>query len=595
MCSSIIGAGTYRYTQDLLRLDEASRREVPLHNPQLQGVSSPLSARWERWREGLRAHPDKAFVGYILSGLQHGFRVGFDYTCPLHPARQNMQSAKHHPTVIDEYVQGEQVQGRILGPFSPGAVPGCHVNRMGVIPKGHTPGKWRLITDLSFPDSGNVNGGIDSALCSLQYTSVENISLALRSLGKGALLAKVDVKAAYRLIPVHPEDRPLLGIEWKGAQYVDAMLPFGLCSAPKIFTAVADGLEWILRQRGIKHIHHYLDDYITFGPAGSLECAKALELIQKTCSELGVPLAMEKLEGPTTCLTFLGIEVDTVAGTLRLPQDKLSRLRKNLAEWERRKSCKKRDLESLVGTLQHACRVVRPGRSFLRRMIDLLCIPKRTYHHIRLNGEFRADVWWWSTFAAHWNGVAIFPPPSVPMVLVTSDASGEWGCGAWSQQAWFQFQWPAVSRGHHIAFKELFAILLACVVWGSKWQGCRVHARCDNQAAVHAITGRSCKDKSMMHLLRCLFFCEARYECRLSAVYLPGVLNTLADDLSRDRRSSFLSKAPGMDKVPSPAPPGLPELLLGVGDWTSPSWIATFNSSLFAASPIPPGGRISPV
>ena len=167
-----------------------------------------------------------------------------------------------------------------------------------------------------------MNSGINAALCSLKFTSVENISLALRSLGRGALIAKLDVKAAYRLIPVHPEDRPLLGIEWRGAQYVDAMLPFGLCSAPKIFTAVADGLEWILRQRGIRYIDHYLDYYVTFGPAGSPECAKALGLIQQTCRELGVPLAMEKLEGPATCLTFLGIEVDTMEGVLRLPQDK---------------------------------------------------------------------------------------------------------------------------------------------------------------------------------------------------------------------------------------------------------------------------------
>ena len=119
---------------------------------------------------------------------------------------------------------------------------------------------------------------------------------------------------------------------------MDAMLPFGLCSAPKIFTAVADGLEWILRQQGIRHIDHYLDDYVTFGPAGSPECAKALELMQQVCRELGVPLAMEKLEGPTTCLTFLGIEVDTMEGVLRLPQDKLSRLREALAKWECRMS-----------------------------------------------------------------------------------------------------------------------------------------------------------------------------------------------------------------------------------------------------------------
>ena len=133
---------------------------------------------------------------------------------------------------------------------------------------------------------------------------------------------------------------------------------------------------------------------------------KGARLIQQTCRELGVRLAMEKLEGPATCLTFLGIEVDTMEGVLCLPQDKLSRMREALAKWE----CKKSELESLVGTLQHACRVVRPGRSFLRRMIDLLCIQKRAYHHIHLNGEFRADLWWWSTFASHWNGVAFFPP-----------------------------------------------------------------------------------------------------------------------------------------------------------------------------------------
>ena len=120
---SIICAGVYRYTQDLLRLDEANCREVPLHHRQLQGLGSPLSACWERWRESFKDHPDRAFVGYILSGLQHGFRVGFDYTCPLHPARQNMQSAKHHPAVIEEYVQDKRLHGRILIPFSPGAVP----------------------------------------------------------------------------------------------------------------------------------------------------------------------------------------------------------------------------------------------------------------------------------------------------------------------------------------------------------------------------------------------------------------------------------------------------------------------------------------
>ena len=273
---------------------------------------------------------------------------------------------------------------------------------------------------------------------------------------------------------------------------------------------------------------------------------------------MGVPLAIEKLEGPTTRLTFLGIELNTATGVLRLPDDKLARLREALSAWKKKRSCTKRELESLIGTLQHACRVVRPGRSFLRRMIDLVHIRKQPHHHVRLNLEFRADLWWWATFVTRWNWIALFPPLALPVITVTSDASGESGCGAWSQQDWFQFQWPMGGRQHHIAFKELFAVLLACTVWGVRWQGTRVRARCDNQAAVHAVSARSCKDRALMHLLRCLFFCEAHYQFRLVAEYLPGVQNDLADDLSRNRRSSFLLKAPDMHKEPSPVPPSLP-------------------------------------
>ena len=59
-------------------------------------------------------------------------------------------------------------------------------------------------------------------------------------------------------VPVHPDDRPLLGMKWKDQLYVEAALPFGLRSAPKIFNAVADAMEWILREHGVKTSLHYL-------------------------------------------------------------------------------------------------------------------------------------------------------------------------------------------------------------------------------------------------------------------------------------------------------------------------------------------------
>ena len=186
----------------------------------------------------------------------------------------------------------------------------------------------------------------------------------------------------------------MLGMRWRGHLYIDGMLPFGLRSAPKIFTAVADALEWCISQKGVKHIFHYLDDFLVMGPPGSSACQDYLRQLRDVCSHLGVPLVAEKQEGPSPVLTFLGITIDTLHGQLCLPPEKLQRLLELLSAWRSKKSCTRRELESLIGSLQHACKVVRPGRSFMRRAISLLSVAKQPHHFIRLNKEFKADLMW---------------------------------------------------------------------------------------------------------------------------------------------------------------------------------------------------------
>ena len=150
----------------------------------------------------------------------------------------------------------------MLGPLSSSEdLPPQQINRFRVIPKGHNMGKWRPITNLSFPRSHSINDGIDPALSSLSYILVDDIATAAVQLGPGALLAKVDIESAYRLIPVHPQDRPLLAVRWNGKIFINLMLPFGLQSAAKIFNAVADALNWRLQQKGIPLSYHYLDDF----------------------------------------------------------------------------------------------------------------------------------------------------------------------------------------------------------------------------------------------------------------------------------------------------------------------------------------------
>ncbi len=130
---------------------------------------------------------------------------------------------------------------------------------------------------------------------------------------------------------------------------------------------------------------HYIDDFLTAGPPNSGQCQTHLNRIVETCQELGFPLKDEKVEGPTRTITFLGIVRDSVKMEIRLPDDKAQELIATLEQWADKRKCRNRELLSLIGKLAHACKVVRVGRLFLRRMIELASRAKRIDHWVHLN------------------------------------------------------------------------------------------------------------------------------------------------------------------------------------------------------------------
>ena len=254
---------------DLLQFEEC-RSATPRHlSPQMEFVATPLN--WREWDRSLASHPDQRFQACIVNGIRFGFRIGFDYNISCGRTTQNMASTREHPQVIRDYLATECSEGRVLGPLDPSHFPMVASSRFGVIPKGST-GKWRLIVDLSSPEGASVNDGINEALCSLSYIGVDDAAKEVLRQSQGALLAKLDMQSVYRNIPIHPEDRWLLGMVWEGDLYIDTALPFGLRSAPKIFTAVADAAEWILKLEGVKFVLHYLDDFLMIRAPGSQEC-----------------------------------------------------------------------------------------------------------------------------------------------------------------------------------------------------------------------------------------------------------------------------------------------------------------------------------
>ena len=587
----------YTYCADLLALDSYYNPSPPILPDYLRNITTPLDA--DVWAEQLKAHPDPAFTQYIVEGIRHGFRIGFSHTCLCSPAPSNHPSASEHPEVISERLTAETSKGRLIGPLDPTQFPFVQISSLGAVPKKHSENKWRLILDLSHPKASSVNDGISRDLCSLTYMRVDDVVHKVLSMGRGALLAKIDIENAFRNVPVHPHDRYLLGMKWNDQLFIDTVLPFGLRSAPKIFNALADALQWIARNLGVSYLEHFLDDYITGGAPGTEECNNNLLLLVAICAMLNIPLAVTKREGPSTCLTFLGIIIDTVNLELRLPTEKLHRLQALLEKWIRYKCCKKKDLESLVGYLQDASRVVHSGRTFTRRLIDLLKSARhRTANSFsRLNAEARSDIFWWHSFIQHWNGISMMVASRKcnPDVILTSDASGSWGCGAFYAGDWFQHQWSPHTINYTITAKELLPIVMAAAIWGPHWANKSVLCRCDNEAVVCILNTGTSRDPTVMGLMRCLHFIAAKFNMLISAVHLAGTRNTLADALSRNNLPLFFKHYPQANHKPSTIPYNLLDLLvLSKPDWTSPLWNRTFSSIFSQHSPAAPCAHTPP-
>ena len=326
---------TQWYGSQLRALADCSRSRKVATPECFRGTSTPLKP--DAWRREVLKHPDREFVEMILCGITEGFRIGYDAsTAQLKQQRQatNMLSASAHRQVVSHYIMEELQATQLVcvGSEEVASSMGIHCSPLGVIPKKNKPNKWRLIINLSTPEGYSVNDGIDMELSSVSYISVDNVVARILKLGRGALLAKMDIKQAYRNVPVSPENRFLLGMCWEGKEYVDTALPFGLRSAPLIFTALAEALLWIMRQRGATNTDNYIDNFVAAGASDSQECEHSSTVMHETCEEVGLPAEPEKDEGPATSISFLGIELDTVALEIRLPGEKLERLRTELGK-----------------------------------------------------------------------------------------------------------------------------------------------------------------------------------------------------------------------------------------------------------------------
>ena len=496
----------------------------------------------------------------MIDGLRNGFDIGFqgDVT-PTLP--KNLKSASENKEAIQAAIDKELQRGHTAGPFPTPPFPITHCSPIGAAPKKD--GSVRLIMDLSQPHGVSINDSISKEQFACEYSHFDEATDLVNKLGQGTLMCKLDIKHAYRLLPVRPDQRHLLCYFWEGNYYVDLVLPFGLRSSGSIFNQFARLVRWIIQHHyHIPNIINYSDDFFAALSKNMTIAKQQLGTIISAFQDLAIPLATEKIEGPSLCIIFLGIIINSLLMTIEITEERYDDSLSLLNTWKLRRTCTKRQLKSLIGKLGFISKVVRPGRLFSRRLIDLSTTVKRLHHHITLNKEAKADIQWWLDFLPEWSATSMIPVHNTILatdMLLHSDASNI-GYGAVFNSEWIQGSWTPDELKLSISYRELFAIVAAALTWGAEWSGKRIVFVTDNKPITQIWnTGTSpCPD--IMSLIRPLYSHAARHGYTVSFKHIFGSSNPIADALSRFQMNKFFSLMPHAN----PAPNSLPSTLVNL-------------------------------
>ena len=464
-----------------------------------------------------------------MQGIRDGFQLVSEFEFSEVEV-ENYKSAldSQNRDLVEEQIKTELVEGRYQVVSDKPII----VSALGAIRKPN--GKVRLIHDASRP----VGGALNDYATDMDSCSFQTLDDAISLLDHGSYMSKIDLRSAYRSVGVHPDSYPGTGLKWKFAgdthftYMVDKCLPFGARFSPGIFHRLTQAVRRMMLRRGFKVVV-YLDDFLIVEQSWD-RCLAAQHCLLALLRNLGFAIAWEKVEGPSQVITFLGVEIDTVKDLLSLPKKKICEFESLVNDILSKKRISLKKLQSLAGKLNWAASVVRGGRTYLRRILDMMRPLKQSRHKLIISNEMRKDLVWWSTYLHTFNGKKFLTyAPVVHFVYV--DACDDGGAcfynGDWQYVNW-RIDYPDMAVAH-INVKEAFMVVLAVRRWGWLWSGDEVIVRCDNRTACSAFTRYTSKSKALMNLIREVNMWCMAFDFALKCWYLPGEFNYVADALSR--------------------------------------------------------------
>ena len=480
----------------------------------------------DKWRSYLTHYWDQQLPDLI----QYGFPLDFNRDSNLVSTHVNHTSAIEHEKHIDQYIAEELKYGALYGPFEDTPIP-VHVSPLMTRAKQNSD-KRRTIVDLSWPKNASVNAAVQKNVYLgshfvLKYPSLDDITTELRKLGPGALIYKVNISRAFRHIRIDPGDIDLLGIRHKSL-FLDGSLPFGFRLGSGIFERYSDAIRYIMKNFGHNALMNYIDDLIYIGLPSKIynSYSQLLSLLE----ELGLEISQSKLVPPSTSVVCLGIQVNTVARTLSIPDEKLAEIRQLCEQWVHKKNCTKNQLQSLLGSLLYITRCVRPARNFLNRMLQILRDNVHT-NFITLSHHFFQDLEWFRVFLHHFNGVTFYDNKLIHHE-VNLDASLN-GLGACFGNEVYALPLPVNFMNLHITQLEMLNVVVALKVWANIWANKRIKISCDNLAVVEILKSGKTRDPFLATCARNIWLITAMFNIDIILIHVPGVNNQVADLLSR--------------------------------------------------------------
>ena len=513
------------YFVALHKLVSAPSQVYSAYTPNYLGARIPLQhtkLNIQRWRYHL--------VGYegsdLIQFLEYGFPIGLDKDKipTLVPTLRNHGSAYQYFTYLDKFLATGLTRCELAGPFNVPPFPAVHVSPLMTAIK--KPDSRRSVFDATFGDmSLNTCTPQDTYLdqpFTYDFPKIEDFKRFVISCGKGAYLWKRDLSRYYLQLPADPTEYPLLCFVWRLQMFFFCSLMFGLRHAGLQGQKVTSAVTWTHRRLGLETEDQSLFNSLNYsddigGCESTLHRAtQSFDALGTLLLDLGLEESTSKAHRPSTSMTYLGVQFDTLLMRMSIPPDKIAEVREEVSLWMKRSMATKKSLQQLLGKLFWVSRCVKFSRGFMGRLITQL-----QYMHtlpdnkkIKLPESCKLDIQWWSRYLRRFNGVEILYPTDpidLPLaeLLETSakvncgDAHPDGG-GAYYRGEYWSRTFPDHLKNPSIPIhiKEFWVVIASAWLWGDSWRGNMVYVYCDNEAVVHVLDKERPRDPGMLELLQ---------------------------------------------------------------------------------------------